>query len=299
MTTRLIFARLVSAIMAIMALTVTARSQEYLSLPDSMTPAVDAPASAREAGRPTDPPAPPEADKTRKMELGFRYWFVNARASANSIDNGASARLGVGFLSDDSSELRYVWRFTRNNKLKFSYNQQRSTSDRADFAFNLGGDTTLSQSGIDLSQVGVADLKMRQLRIGYSWQGIRLGNNLKLGPMVELRGVLFDAKFAPNPSTTGNFVSGDSSFFGLGMLTLGADVSYAVNRRITVDSSMSLIPIAGLGRLMDLETEVKFGLSSRFNLSTGYKYQRFRVGDGQSFAQLRFRGPVAGVGFMF
>ncbi|HKX32254.1 MAG TPA: hypothetical protein VJ302_31495 [Blastocatellia bacterium] len=246
---------------------------------------------------------PPEIERPKKMEFGFRYWVPSARASANVADNTTGvARLGVELDSQNASEVHYTWQFTRRNKLKVDYTQLMVRSGTADFTANLMGGPSISVNDIALDSLGTVDLTYRQVRIGYSWQGLRIGDRVKVGPLVETRGIVFNATY-PTQLSFGDGSAGastrDSGIFGLGMVTLGADATFTPHRRIVINVTNAFIPVAGLGRLLDSDTEMKFLLPKGLNLSTGYKYTRLRVSDGSRFADLKLRGPVFGVGFMF
>jgi hypothetical protein len=247
---------------------------------------------------------PSEVERDKRMEFEFRYWFANSRASVNATENidgpEVGVRAGLGLNSKGAAEARYSWRFTGRHKLKIDYAQLSTNSSTADFALNLGGSNFLSADNIDLSSLGRAELDIKQVKIGYSWQGIKLGNRIRLGPLVDVRGILFDASlYLPSSSGTGSAVDRSSGMFGLGMLTLGTEVSAALHRRVEVASALSFIPIAGLGRVFEADTTAKFSLSKRLNLSMGYRYLRLRANDGPNFAEFRLRGPVIGAGFRF
>jgi hypothetical protein len=246
----------------------------------------------------------PQVERDKRTEFEIRYWFTNSRASVNATENinGPEARIraGLGLNSKGAAEARYNWRFMGRHKLKIDYAQLSTNSGAADIALNLGGSDFLSVDNIDLGSLRRAKVDIKQLKIGYAWQGIKLGNRIRLGPLVDVRGILFDASItAPSSSGAGNAVDSSSGTFGLGMLTLGAEVSAALHRRVEVTSALSFIPIAGLGRVFEADTAAKFSLSKHLNLSTGYRHLRLRINEGPNFAELRLRGPVIGMGFRF
>jgi hypothetical protein len=246
---------------------------------------------------------PSQVERDKKMEFAFRYWFANSRASVNATENingpEVGVRAGLGLNSKGAVEARYSWRFTGRHKLKIDYAQLSTNSSAADFALNLGGGNSLSADNIDLSSLGRAEMDIKQLKIGYTWQGIKLGNRIRLGPLVDVRGILFDASLTvPSSSGVGNAVD-RSGIFGLGMLTLGTEVSATLHRRVEATSALSFIPIAGLGRTFEADTTAKLFLSNHLNLSMGYRYLRVRAGEGPNFAELRLRGPIIGAGFRF
>jgi hypothetical protein len=245
-----------------------------------------------------------QVERDKRMEFEFRYWFANSRASVNATGNtdgrDASVRAGLGLNSKGAAEARYSWRFTGRHKLKIDYAQLSTISGTADFALNPGGANSLSADNIDLSSLGSADLDIKQLKIGYTWQGIKLGNRIRLGPLVDVRGIVFDASFtAPSLSSSSDAQVRRSGMFGLGMLNLGTEVNIALHRRVEVASALSFIPIAGLGRVLESDTAAKVSLSNHINLSLGYRYLRLRAGEGPNFAELRLRGPAVGAGFRF
>jgi hypothetical protein len=246
---------------------------------------------------------PSQVERDKRMEFEFRYWFAKSRASVNAVENingpEVGLRAGLGLNSKGASEARYRWRFTGRHKLKIDYAQLSTNSSTADFALNLGGNF-LSADNIDLSSLGRAEMDIKQLKVGYTWQGIKLGNRIRLGPLVDVRGILFDASLTvPSSSGADDAMDRRSGTFGLGMLTLGTEVSAALHRRVEVTSALSFIPIAGLGRVFEADTTARFSLSNHLNLSMGYRYLRVRAGEGPNFAELRLRGPVIGAGFRF
>jgi hypothetical protein len=244
-----------------------------------------------------------QVERDKRMEFEFRYWVANSRASVNAVENTngpeVGVRAGLGLNSKGAAEARYSWRVTGRHKLKLDYAQLSTNSSTADFALNSGG-ISLSADNIDLSSLGRAEMDIKQLKIGYTWQGIKLGNRIRLGPLVDVRGILFDASLtSPSTSGAGDAVERRSGTFGLGMLTLGTEVSAALHRRVEVTSALSFIPIAGLGCAFEADTTAKFALSNHINLSLGYRYLRLRAGEGPNFAELRLRGPAVGAGFRF
>jgi hypothetical protein len=103
----------------------------------------------------------PQVERDKRTEFEIRYWFTNSRA-------------------------RYNWRFTGRHKLKIDYAQLSTNSGAADIALNPGGSDSLSVNNIDLDSLRRAEVDIKQLKIGYSWQGIKLGNRIRLGPLVDV-----------------------------------------------------------------------------------------------------------------
>jgi hypothetical protein len=316
-TGRTFLARVLLAFSAIATIYGSAYSQEtrFTSQPDKeekligynlLTDPQKRRPSDEEESRTTNSPRQVTTERNQKMELEFRYWIVNSRASVNVRENinglGGGIKAGIDLDSKNSPDARFTWQITRRNKLRVDYLQTSITGDTANFALNLGGIDLLSGVNVNTDLLKGAELKLKQLRMGYAWQGFKLGNRIKLGPSVEARGILFDASLKQQPSTNSgisNFVGNDRGRFGLAMLTLGADVNIVPHRRVEIASAISGIPIAGLGRVFDADTVVKFSLQKNINLSTGYRYLRLRAHEGSNFAELRLRGPVIGAGFRF
>lgn len=291
-----VFVSLLCAIMCTLILSSLAYSQTHRSkVPKTSSDEEEASPSATQQNR--------NGEKEKKMELGFRYWMVSPKAKATIVDNGSGAGSGTAVLNFDRSnspEFRYNWRFTRRNNLKIDYLQMSTDSNSGNLSLNLSSGTVFTLNNINLNSIAQANLDVKQLRIGYSWQGLRIKERIKVGPMIEARGMLFDASYTVRPNTGAVGVSqSDSGTFGTGALTLGMDTSVILHRRVEVASAISGIPIAGLGRVFDADTEAKFSLSQNLQLSTAYRYMRVRVNSGQNLAELNFRGPVFGIGFKF
>jgi hypothetical protein len=257
-----------------------------------------------EASRPTSTGR--GGDRDLKMDMAVRYWAVSPKASAGVSDGanvtGAGARASLGMDLAHSPEIRTTMHFSKNNRMRVDFLQMKTGGNGDGLTVNLPGDDFLADNDIARATIGQADLDIKQLRIGYSWQGIRIGKWVKFGPMVEARGLLFNARYVEQPGgTSGAAVAAvtDSGLLGGGAFTAGVDATVRLHRRMEMTALILGVPVGGLGRVFDVDAEVRYSISRNFYFSGAYRYMRIRGEDGAYFGELRFRGPAVGVGFRF
>lgn len=300
MTTRiLVFVSLCCAIMGLTPLSPSAFAQEKRPTPSQTK------TDEEEAEQTSKIGVRQPGERQIRMEMGFRYWFVKPQAIA-SVDNVANVANAGGSAVIDlaraySPEFRSTMQITRSNRLRVDFLQMATRADGADLTVNLPGELELSRRNIDIDSLGRANLDVKQLRIGYSWQGFKIGKRVRFGPMIEGRGLLFDGDYTEVTTGAGGALVTDrkSGLGGGGALTLGVDANVMVSRRIEVAAVVTGLPIIGLGRVFDVDTEAKFSLSRNFYVSTAYRYLRFRADSNNYRGELRFQGPAIGAGFRF
>lgn len=260
-----------------------------------------------------DPETPPtrrtrttqQRNERQIMEVEIRYWFDTAKLSAKAVDiatGGGTRASGTGILSMDTTnppEVLATFFLTRNNKLRFDYFQFKALGSTDNLSLSLSNGRTIGNilnTGNVLS--GSADIK--QLKISYAWQGIKVGDRVKIGPLAEIRGFFFRGTLVepPRPGlTAGRTSTGEA---GAGMGTLGANLTILAHRRMEIDSVISGIHLGGIGRIFDADTTVKFIMHRNITINSGYRYLRLRAEDDRSnSAELLIRGPIVGVGFRF
>jgi hypothetical protein len=258
-----------------------------------------------------DPEVPPtrrtrttqQRNERQPMELEIRYWFDTAKLSARAVDIGdGPVTSGTGILDMETSnppEVRFTANLSRNNKLRFDYFQLKARGSTDDLSLSLPDGTTISDL-IDVGDVFTASADIKQVKISYAWQGIRVGDKFKIGPLAEVRGFFFRGTFVEptSPGSTGTITSTGEA--GAGMGTLGTNLTIVPNRRMEIDSAITGIHLGGLGRIVDADTTFKFFVHRNVTVNSGYRYLRLRVEDGRSnTAELMLRGPIVGVGFRF
>src|SRR5262245_16242984 len=260
-----------------------------------------------------DPETPPtrrtrttqQRNERQVMELEIRYWFDTTKLTAKAADiatGGGTRASGTGLLNMETSnppEARVTFYLSRNNKLRFDYFQFKARASTDDLTLSLSNGRTIGNilnTGNVLS--GTADIK--QAKISYTWQGIKAGDRVKIGPLAEIRGFFFRGTLVEPPRTglpSGRTSTGEA---GAGMGTLGANLTILAHRRMEIDSVVTGINLGGIGRIFDADTTVKFIMHRNITVNSGYRYLRLRADDKRSnSAELLFRGPVVGVGFRF
>jgi YfaZ precursor len=259
-----------------------------------------------------DPETPPtrrtrttqQRNERQIMELEIRYWMDTAKLSATGVNvssGGGTRTSGSGVLDLETSnppEARLFMNISRNNKLRFDYFQFKANGSTDDLTLSLSGGRTIGDI-LNTGDVLTASADIKQVKISYAWQGIRVGDRVKVGPLAEIRGFFFRGTLVepPRPGLPSGRTSTGEAAAGMG--TLGADLTILPHRRMEIDSAISGINLGGVGRIFDADTTVKFLVHRNISVNSGYRYLRLRADDGPNFADLTFRGPVIGVGFRF
>src|SRR5262245_15609015 len=143
-----------------------------------------------------DPETPPtrrtrttqQRNERQVMEVEVRYWFDTAKLSAKAVDiatGGGTRASGSGILNMETSnppEVRTTFFISRNNKLRFDYFQFKAQGSTDDLSLSLSNGRTIGDI-LDTGDVlsGSADIK--QVKISYTWQGIKAGDRVKIGPL--------------------------------------------------------------------------------------------------------------------
>jgi hypothetical protein len=228
------------------------------------------------------------------VDLEGRYWFTNLDASTK-VESGSlpGTRIDVGqdLRVDDANipEVRLTFSTSANSKLRLAYLQG-----------SFDGDTTLSQSiqfagtTFGASTRVDTDLDLYYGRIGWTWQFAAVPGIFKIGPLLELKGVVVDATIR-SPGTGLR----ESSTLPMAFPTVGAMLSLTPMSALDLFAEVSGMTFGDFGHVVDAEIGLRF-IPIRFvTVSAGYRLFDLRVSNDDDFAKLKLTGPFVGASIRF
>src|SRR5262245_40571028 len=128
------------------------------------------------------------------IELEGRYWFADIDARAK-VESGSLPGTSIDFKDDlgvddiaNAPELRLTFGLPLNNKIRLAYTYLHFEGDSTlERSINFNGSTFAANTRVD------SDLKIHYGRLGWIWQPLAIPNLLKVGPMLDLKGVVLEA----------------------------------------------------------------------------------------------------------
>jgi hypothetical protein len=236
----------------------------------------------------------PDRTVAQIVEVEGRYWFANLDAStrveSDSIP-GTRIDLGQDLDVDDANlpEVRLTFSTGLSSKLRFAYLQG-----------NFDGDTTLGQS-IQFSGTTFAantrvdtELDLYYGRIGWTWQFPVVPGIFKIGPLVELKGLVIDATVR-SPGTGLR----ESGLVPMAFPTIGAMLSVTPIAALDIFAEVSGMTFGSYGHVVDAEAGLRFIPIRFLTLSAGYRVFDVRIEHDDDFAKLKLTGPFIGASFRF
>ena len=228
------------------------------------------------------------------VDLEGRYWFTNLDASTK-VESGSirGTRIDVGqdLRVDDANipEVRLTFSTGLHSKLRLAYLQG-----------SFDGDTTLAQS-LQFSGTTFGantrvdtDLDLYYGRIGWTWQFAPIPGIFKIGPLLELKGVVVDATIR----SSGNGLR-ESATLPMAFPTVGAMLSVTPMSALDLFAEVSGMTFGDFGHVVDAEIGLRF-IPIRFvTVSAGYRLFDLRVSNDDDFAKLTLTGPFVGASIRF
>lgn len=241
--------------------------------------------------------AAPQATFAQLVDLEGRYWFADLDASAKVKDGSIpGTRLDFGEdLSVDGEnlpELRLTFSTGLNSKIRLAYLQGTFEGDTTlDRSIEFAGTTFTASTRVD------SELELYYGRIGWAWQFVAVPGIFKIGPLLEVKGLVVDATLRTRGLGT---TVRESKILPMAFPTVGAMLNVTPLAWLDVFAEVSGIPFGDLGHVLDAEAGVRFVPVRFFTVSAGYRIFDMRVGkDDDSFAKLKLTGPFIGASFRF
>lgn len=230
------------------------------------------------------------------VELEGRYWFTDVDAKMKVTSDslqGTTIDLhdDLGIDAEHAPGVRLTFGLPFNNRIRLAYTRLLFDGDTAleqNIAF--GGSTLNANVQVH------SELDLQYGRLGWIWQPLAIPGILKFGPMLELKGVLFDGSIETRDITP---ALKESQEFGLVMPTIGAALDFTPHRIVHLFAEASGVTAGSLGYFVDAEAGVGI-LPVRFiMLAAGYRFLELRVDNGDDFGKARVSGPFVGVSVRF
>jgi hypothetical protein len=236
----------------------------------------------------------PDRTVAQIVEVEGRYWFTDLDA-ATRVESGSipGTRIDVGqdLDVDDANlpEIRLTFSTGLNSKLRLAYLQG-----------NFDGETTLGQS-IQFSgrTFGAntrvdTDLDLYYGRIGWTWQFPVVPGIFRIGPLVELKGLVIDTSVR-SPETGVR----ESALLPMAFPTVGGMLNVTPVSALEIFAEVSGMTFGSLGHVVDAEAGVRVVPIRFLTLSAGYRVFDVRIEHDDDFAKLKLTGPFVGVSFRF
>jgi len=230
------------------------------------------------------------------VELEGRYWFADIKAKVN-IDSSSVPGTTVDFKEDlgidaeDAPGVRLTFGLPFNSKIRLAYTFLHFEGDATlERTIAFGGSTFAVNTQVD------SELDMHYGRLGWIWQPIAIPGILKLGPMLELKGVVFDATVETRNASP---AIQESKELGLLLPTIGAAVDFTPHRMIHLFAEVSGLPAGSLGHIVDAEAGIRIVPLPFFTIAAGYRLFDLKIEDDDDFGKAKLYGPFVGVSVRF
>lgn len=236
----------------------------------------------------------PDRTVAQIVDVEGRYWFATLDGSTK-VESGSlpgtridvAQDLGV----DDAHipEVRLTFSTGLNSKLRLAYLQS-----------SFDGETTLGQSiqfagtTFGASTRVDSDLDLYYGRIGWTWQFVAVPGIFKIGPLLEVKGVVVDATIR-SPGTRLR----ESAVLPMAFPTVGAMLSITPVAALDIFAEVSGMTFGDFGYIVDAEAGLRFIPIRFFTVSAGYRVFDVRVSNDDDFAKLKLSGPFIGASFRF
>jgi len=228
------------------------------------------------------------------LDVEARYWFTDLDAStrveSGSIP-GTRIDLGQDLDVDDASipEVRLTLSTGLNSKLRLAYLQ-----GSFDGVTTLGQSLQFSGTTFGANTRVETELDVYYGRIGWTWQFPVVPGVFRLGPLLEVKGLVVDATVR-SPATGVR----ESALLPMAFPTLGAMLSVTPIAALDIFAEVSGMTFGSLGHVVDAEAGVRFVPVRFLTLSAGYRVFDVRVEHDDDFAKLQLTGPFIGASFRF
>lgn len=230
------------------------------------------------------------------VELEGRYWFTDIEAKAR-IDSNSLSGTNVDFQEDlgidaeNAPGVRVTFGLPFNSKIRLAYTFLHFEGDATlERTITFGGSTFAVNAQVD------SELEMHYGRLGWIWQPIALPGILKVGPMLELKGVVFDATVETRNATP---AIKESKELGLILPTIGAALDFTPHRVIHLFAEVSGLPAGSLGHVVDAEAGIRIVPLPFLTLSAGYRLFDMKVEHDDDSGKAKVYGPFVGASVRF
>ena len=228
------------------------------------------------------------------VDVEGRYWFTDLDASTR-VESGSipGTRIDVGQDLDvhdaNLPEVRLTFSTGLNSKVRLAYLQ-----GSFDGATTLGQSIQFSGRTFGANTRVETDFDLYYGRIGWTWQFPVVPGVFRLGPLVDVKGLVIDTTIR----SRGTGLQ-ESALLPMAFPTVGAMLSVMPIAALDIFAEVSGMTFGSLGRVVDAEAGVRFVPARFFTLSAGYRLFDVRVEHDDDFARLELTGPFVSASFRF
>lgn len=230
------------------------------------------------------------------VEFEGRYWFADMDAKIK-FQSGSLPATDVDFKDDLGVDLenapgvRITFGLPLNNKIRLAYTFLRFEGDTTlSQSINFGGSTFSANTQVE------GELEVHYGRLAWIWQPIAVPGIFKVGPMLELKGVVLHSSIEARNATPSTKETED---LGLILPTIGAALDFTPHRLFNLFAEVSGLPAGSLGYVVDAEVGLRIIPLPFLTISAGYRYFGVKIEHDDDSGRAKFFGPFVGASVRF
>jgi len=235
------------------------------------------------------------AEDRATIELEGRYWMPDLSTSGRFVDEGnlgtdIDFKDDLGLSDKNFPQARITLNLGENHRLRASYTPISYSGDH-----NLIKTIIFSDTTYNIGTRVITDLDIQYITLGWAWQFVNIGNGtLKLGPVVDLKGFIFDASLqAPALGVD------ESAGAPAGFPTIGLALDVNPRDKVNIFAEVTGVYAGKYGYFADGEAGLKLIPIKNLSISGGYKILKLDAEYEESFLKLRIGGPFVGAALRF
>lgn len=223
------------------------------------------------------------------MEFEGRYWITDLSSKVkvveSSIGTDFDLKSDLGIKDEDFPEARFIWHSSEKSQVRLAYTMV-NYSGAQDITRTIEFNGKSYTAGTRVN----SELDIKYYRLGWTRELINLDEMVKLGLMLDLKGIQADVSLeAPNLLPA---ISESKSFIG-GLPTLGAVFESRPVEQINLFAEISGLPAGSYGHFFDAEAGVKIIPIKNFSIALGYRLVDIKAEFNQDFVKIKISGPFA------
>lgn len=229
------------------------------------------------------------------FEFEGRYWITDLDASVRVIESGIGTdfdlKQDLGVKDEDYPEARFTWQMNPDSRLRLAYTQVNYAGhEDISRSIEFGGKTYTAGTRVN------SEFDIQYLRAGWIWQFVNLMDKIKVGPVVELKGIMADISLdAPNlvPAVS------ESEDFIAGLPTVGVALDINPVKKVNLFAEISGLSAGSYGYFFDAEAGVKIIPIKNLSITGGFRIIDIEAEYDDDFVKIETTGPFVGATLRF
>lgn len=232
----------------------------------------------------------------QRVELEGRAWFPDVTAEAK-IEGGSLSGTRLDFAKDlgiddhPLGDLRLSVFTGPNSRLRLAYTLARYEGDAV-----IGRAIEFNGTLYPAATRVVSELEVHYVRFGWSWLPSIIPGKLRLGPVLEAKAFVTEARLEA-PATTPKLR--ETERLAIVVPTIGLALDVSPHPVLDVFAEASGLAVGHPGHVVDVEAGVRIKLHTLLTVTGGYRFFEVRGEEDKSFARLRLSGPFVGASLRF